>query len=52
MNKKITLEQMKATDKYEVKSLENTAHYKIGEVLTKDVVDRLCMRPYMRVVIR
>ena len=52
MNKKITLEQLKPTGKYEVKSLENTAHYKIGEILEKDLVDRLCMKPYMRVVIR
>ena len=54
MNKKITLEQMKAADadRYEVKSLENTAHYKIGEILEKDLVERLCMKPYIKVVIR
>lgn len=46
------LEQIKATDKYEVKSLENTAHYKIGEVLTKDVVNRLCRDLLTKVVIR
>jgi len=37
---------------YEVVGLENTIGYQIGEVLSKDDVQRLICRPNMKVVVK
>ena len=37
---------------YEVVGLENTIGYEIGEVLSKDDVQRLICRPNMKVVVK
>ena len=41
-----------ANRSYEVVGLENTIGYEIGEVLSKDDVQRLICKPSMKVVIK